>query len=124
FADLIWRDRVAGAGPYDLDDQRFAHDHTLSRLALVGDDAGLGDRVALQHRDAALPELFAQRAGQCRARDQRALERQLPEPGLLGSIDQDLEKVGCADIADRLILRDRRQLLLGIADPAGNDGAA
>ena len=38
-------------------------DHALSRLALVGDDAGLGDRVALQHRDAALPSSSRSEAG-------------------------------------------------------------
>ena len=45
--------RVAGAGPYNLDDQVLVDHETFACRGLVGDHPHLGDGVALQHLDAA-----------------------------------------------------------------------
>ena len=73
-ADLALRDRIAGAGPHDLDQQGLVDDHPLFRFALVGDDAEIGGGVALQHRDPARGQFLPQRGRQRRARHQPALD--------------------------------------------------
>ena len=129
-------DRIAGARPHDLDEQILVDDHAHRsalarsvsrnklRFALVGDDAGLGDGIALQHRDAAAAQLLAKRCGQRRARNQPAFDRGCVLAGLLRGVEQNLQKVRRADVARRLEMHDRLELLLGVADAAGDGGAA
>ena len=122
-ADLALRHRIAGAGAHDLDQHGLVDDHAFARLALVGDDAELGGGVALQHRDAARGEFLPQRGRQRRAGNEAAPERG-GLAGLLGGVEQDLQKVRRADIASRLEMRDRLELLLGIAGAGRDDRAA
>ena len=60
FADLARRDRIAGAGPHDLDQHAFVDDEAFARLGLVGDRAEVGRRVGLVAGDAARGERIAQ----------------------------------------------------------------
>jgi hypothetical protein len=99
-------------------------DHAFFRAALVGRDAELGGGVALQHRDAAAAEFVAQRSRQCRARNQRTLDRGRVLAGLLGGVEQDFQEVRRAHVTGRLELRDRLELLLGVAGTGRDHGAA
>ena len=70
-----------------------------------------------------MTELFAQRGRQCGTRYKAPLDRGRSLPAILRRIEQDLEEVRRPDISRRPIMRDRIELLLGIADAAWNDGA-
>ena len=92
--------------------------------ALIGDDADIGGAVALQDREPAAAEFAAQRRRQGFGRDQRLFQR-----GNVGAlarrpVEQDLQKRRRADIADRLQIGDRPQLLLGLAGAGRDDRAA
>src|SRR5581483_7506282 len=58
------------------------------------------------------------------ARHQRALDRRDVAAGGSSGIEQDLQKVRRAAVADRTVGLDQLELLLGIAGPGGDDGAA
>src|SRR4029077_15399118 len=57
---LAVRHRIAGAGPHDLDDGGFVHDHTFTDFTLISNHAQFGSRIALQYGDATTAEFIAQ----------------------------------------------------------------
>src|SRR5436305_600702 len=81
-AEPARRDRITGAGLDDLDDDAFVENEALARGALIGDEAEIGGRVALQRINAGIGEAPAQRRRERLAGDQR--------PPEAGEIDAEL----------------------------------
>src|SRR5215211_1704616 len=123
-ADLAVGNRIAGAWPDDLQHQMLVDDHAVARLALVGDETQFRGGIALQHRNATFAELATERSRQSGARDEAPLQRGDVLAGLDGGIEQDLQEIRRADIARRLEMRDRLDLLLGIGGTSRNDRTA
>src|SRR4051812_14117048 len=67
-ADLAFRHRIAGAGPYDLEDQVFVDHHPLARRGLIGDQAEIGGTERLIGIDPARFYLLLQGFRKRRAR--------------------------------------------------------
>ena len=86
-------------------------------------EAEIGGAEGLVGVDAARLDLLLQRFRKGRARDQRALDRGDVAAGRGGGIEQDLQEVRRAAIADRPIGLDQLELRLGIAG-AGRDHRA
>ena len=75
-------------------------DHALARRRLVGDHAGLGDGVALQHVDAARRRIpAAATAGSAAPETSPRLIDETSLPDFCRGIEQDLQEIRRADIA-------------------------
>jgi hypothetical protein len=90
----------------------------------VGDEAEIGGGIGLIGFDPSGRELLLQRLRKGRPRHQGALDRRDVPPGRRRSVEQNLEEVRRAAISHRAIGLDQLELLLRIARPGGNDGAA
>src|SRR5262249_58658799 len=93
----------------------------FTRLALVGNDARIGRRVALAYLDATRGQFLAQRTWQRRAGDQRPPQRRGGRPRLRRGIEQNFQEVRRAEIAAWPEMRDRLELLLGMTSAGGGD---
>src|SRR5205814_8651693 len=116
-AEITVCNRFAGNGLNYLNNERFVDDHAVAARPLIGDDAHVGGRVALQHLDAARSELLLQRSRQGSTGDECVFERgRLAR--FFSSVKQDLQKVRRPDVARRREAGDRCRRLLecGTAD--------
>ena len=124
FADVAGRHGIAGAGPHDFHDQVLVDDHAVARRRLERDHAEVGGAERLIGIDAARLHFVLQRFRKRRAGYQRALDRGNVAPGACGGVEQDLQEIRRAAIADRAIGLDQLELLLGIAGAGRNHRAA
>ena len=115
-ADLARRDRVAGAGLHEFEDDALVEHHALAnravrRRALIGDQAEIGGAVALQRGDPARRGTRrATPTGNASAPTSALLSERDVAAVLGGAVEQDLQKRRRADIGDRLQIGDRRAI--------------
>ena len=124
FADVAQRHRIAGTGFDDFQNQVLVHGHALARPRLEGDHAKIGGAECLAGVDAARLHFFLQRFRKRRAGDQRALDRGYIAPAARSRVQQDLQEVRRAAIADRSVGLDQLELRVGVAGAGRNDRAA
>ena len=117
-------DGIAGAGTHDFHDQVLVDDHAVARRRLERDQAEVGGAERLIGIDAARLHFVLQRFRKGRAGNQRALDRGDVAAGAGGGVEQDLEEIRRAAVADRAIGLDQLELLLGIAGAGRNHRTA
>jgi hypothetical protein len=128
-AHLARRDRVAGAGAHDLEQQPFLQDHARRDLAarqqrLVGDQAEVGAAVHLRDRDADVLQRGAQHRRQVFRPDLRLFQRRDIGLELVRLLDDQLQERRRADVAGDAHPLDRRDLHLGLAGARRHHRAA
>ena len=116
--------RIAGARPYNLENDALVDDHALHGFGLVGNQSEIRRRIALTHGNAPVGKTLAQAGRQCLTRYQRFLDTGNIRLELDGLVENDIEKGRCAHVAGWLEPGNGLHLELRLAGAGGKHRTA